>query len=190
MNCECGCEKPVSIGRRFLVGHNMRGEDLTGRTFGNRKVLGPSPKKFIKENRKWLTVCACGKEQVVKGTKLLNGISKGCRSCNNGWKKRPFESLYNVLCLMAKDRCDVLLSYEDYLTFTKTSICHYCGVNITWLPHGYNAHGHHLDRKENSLGYSKSNCVVCCSRCNRAKSDHFTYEEWIQIGEVIRSWHI
>jgi hypothetical protein len=106
MNCECGCGQPASIGRRFVVGHNMRGEDLTGRVFGNRKVLGPAPKKTQKENRKWLTICACGKEQVVKGTKLLAGVSKGC------------------------------------------------------------------------------------PRCNWAKYNHFTYDEWVQIRKVIRSWHI
>lgn len=188
VTCECGCGKPVTIGRRFVAGHNMRGEDLTGRTFGKRKVLGPATKKTQKENRKWLTACSCGSQLVVRGTSLLSGRSKGCRACNNASSKRPYESLYHVLCSMAKDRTSVELTYEEYLTFTSQKECHYCGTGITWKKHSGNVNGHKLDRKNNSLGYSKENCVVCCPRCNRAKSNHFTYEEWVQIGALIKSW--
>ena len=35
---------------------------------------------------------------------------------------------------------------------------------------------YNLDRKDNSIGYSKNNCVVCCSTCNYIKGDKFTYE--------------
>ena len=34
VECECGCGKPASIGCRFIVGHNMHGENLSGRVFG------------------------------------------------------------------------------------------------------------------------------------------------------------
>lgn len=189
MNCECGCKQPASIGRRFVVGHNMRGEDLTGIIFGNRKVLGPALKKTQKENRKWLTRCKCGKEQTVKGTKLLSGVSKGCRSCNNGNLKRPFEGRYNFLRDMAKGRCAVHLSYEEYLTFTSTDKCHYCEAHIQWDAHGTFSNGHHLDRKDNSKGYSKENCVVCCGPCNQIKSNRFTCEQMLQIGALIKTWH-
>jgi len=26
----------------------------------------------------------------------------------------------------------------------------------------------------------------CCSRCNYGKCDEFTYQEWVEIGKVIR----
>src|ERR1700676_5526455 len=104
ITCECGCGKPVTLGRRFVVGHNMRGEDLTGKIFGKRKVLGPSPKKTQKENRKWECVCACGKKSVVTGTKLLSGKHNGCKQCNTASRKRPFESLYNILVNQAQNR--------------------------------------------------------------------------------------
>lgn len=29
---------------------------------------------------------------------------------------------------------------------------------------------------------------TCCARCNWSKGDQFTYEEWKQIGDLIRSW--
>ena len=188
--CECGCNNPVSVGRRFVVGHNMRGEDLTGRTFGRRKVLGPAPKKYQKENRKWLCRCVCGKESVIKGSNLLSGRAKGCKQCNDASRKKPYEGRYNFLCSMAEGRTTVELSYEEYLSFTETCECHYCDETILWEPYGSFSNGHHLDRKDNSLGYSLENCVVCCPRCNRAKSNHFTYEEWMEIGKVIRSWRM
>ena len=186
MKCECGCKKEASPNHRFIVGHNMHGEDLSGRVFGKITVIRPL-KKYT-NRRKWLCRCACGKEFHRRGTVLLTGKSKGCRSCNNGFKKRPYESLFNILVTMSKGRTTVELTYEEYLTFTSKPKCFYCGTKVTWKPHSDNAHGHHLDRKDNSLGYSKENCVVCCPRCNRAKPDHFTYEEWRQIGKLIRTW--
>ena len=187
VECECGCGKPASIGCRFIVGHNMHGENLSGRVFGKVTVIKPL-KKFT-NRRKWLCRCACGKEFARRGTVLLTGKSTGCRSCNNGNLKMPYESLYHNLCDMAKDRTSVELTYEEYLTFTSQKECHYCGSEILWKQHSGNANGHKLDRKDNSLGYSKRNCVVCCPRCNRAKSNHFTYEEWVQIGALIKSWN-
>lgn len=186
IKCECGCGKPVNKGRRFVVGHNMHGENLSGRVFGKLTVI--KPLKKITKRRKWLCRCICGKEFARRGSVLLTGKSTGCRSCNNGNLKRPYEALYNFLCSMAKGRALVGMSYEEYLSFTTKNKCHYCGTKIVWKEHSSNSHGHKLDRKDNSLGYTKENCVVCCPRCNRAKSDHFTYEEWKQIGALIRSW--
>lgn len=47
---------------------------------------------------------------------------------------------------------------------------------------------YYLDRKDSFEGYSVENCVVCCSRCNQAKSNFFTYEQWVEIGKVIKSF--
>ena len=45
---------------------------------------------------------------------------------------------------------------------------------------------YNLDRKDSIKGYTKENCVVCCKRCNRAKSNLFSYEEWLEIGKFIQ----
>jgi hypothetical protein len=29
------------------------------------------------------------------------------------------------------------------------------------------------------------NCVVCCGRCNKSKSNTFSYEEWLAVGGAI-----
>lgn len=49
-----------------------------------------------------------------------------------------------------------------------------------------NGGAYYLDRKNNDRGYEKGNLVVCCTRCNRGKSDQFSYEEWVEIGKTIR----
>ena len=101
----------------------------------------------------------------------------------------PYQALYRAFIHQARRaNREVELTYEDFVLYTNQSTCHYCGDDIYWatqkkrgIPCGYN-----LDRKDSSLGYLKSNCVVCCPRCNRSKSDSFSYEEWLAIGATIR----
>ena len=105
---------------------------------------------------------------------------------------RPFESLYNVLKRSAGMRKrDVLLSYDEFVEFTSTSSCQYCGASVLWVPYMNDTSfkGYNLDRKDNAVGYSKENCVVCCSRCNRAKSDSFTHEEWVAMTAALKEFH-
>lgn len=161
-------------------------ESLIGRRFGKFEVVKQAESRHWK--RRWICKCVCGVERTVSTEHLASGKRTGCNSCNNGYKKRPFESLYNFLISQAKNRTVVDLTYEEYLGFTKKRSCHYCGTPLLWRPHAGSRHGHKLDRKDNTLGYSKDNCVVCCPRCNCAKSDHFTYSEWKQIGELIKKW--
>ena len=49
-----------------------------------------------------------------------------------------------------------------------------------------------IDRVNNNLGYSKSNCVACCTFCNYAKSDHSQEEFifWIQKAYLTCQNHI
>jgi hypothetical protein len=161
-------------------------EDLTGKVFGKYTVIEQGTSKDWK--RRWICQCVCGKRRTISTEHLNSGKRTGCNTCNNANLKRPFEGRYGFLRAMAKGRCTVELTYEEYLAFTVHNECHYCGKPIQWNPHGFRGDGHKLDRKDNSRGYSKDNCVVCCPRCNSAKSNHFTYEEWVEIGKVIKSW--
>jgi len=57
--------------------------------------------------------------------------------------------------------------------------CEYCGFPVSKCGTG-------LDRKDSSSGYTPDNVVPCCSDCNTAKSDAFTFEEMKVIGAAIR----
>ena len=73
--------------------------------------------------------------------------------------------------------------------------CHYCGIAEDdfckiWGDTFYGGikRGRKLeiDRKDNVSDYDMTNCVLACAICNMAKSDKFTFEEFIRVGAVIR----
>lgn len=130
----------------------------------------------------------CRKEIKVRtGNDLL--VSSG--KCGaHSHVKRPFESIYNSLKNDWR-KTPVELSYEDFLDFTKHNACHYCTANIPWVEFGtvdgeFISRSYFLDRKDNEGSYSVQNCVVCCTRCNRAKGNRYSYEEWYGMTTYFR----
>lgn len=97
----------------------------------------------------------------------------------------PFISCYNVLLKSSKNRnISLLISYNEFLTFTKINCCHYCNAKILWIKHtrhnnipNKEGRSYKLDRKDSNGPYSLNNCVVCCFRCNASKSNRYSYEE-------------
>ena len=108
-----------------------------------------------------------------------------------GPEMRPYEALYNVLLAEAhrgSRDIPVQLSYDEFVKFTCEKTCHYCGGNVVWafrIRHKEYV-GTNIDRKDNTLGYSVDNCVVCCGSCNRTKGDRYTYEEFLIIAHGLR----
>lgn len=174
-------------------------EDLTGKRFGKRVCTGMAPRD--KSGRvRWYFRCDCGNT----GDTLTQGFTResksgGCIKCNQPserpWKrKRPFESAYNNFKNRA--RYEVCITYEDYLEIASNEPdCHYCGAKLVWNKHNAangladkRQSGSNLDRKDPAGPYSKDNVVACCGRCNYGKGTHFTYDEWVKIGEVIKTF--
>lgn len=72
--------------------------------------------------------------------------------------------------------------------------CHYCGkppeiplkqkLRNRSIHVGYRSS---VDRIDNSIGYTKDNCVACCGLCNRMKSD-LTPEEFIAHTRAIADY--
>jgi hypothetical protein len=162
--------------------------DMVGKQCGDWTVLCKYGRDADKRVT-WLCRCVCGTEKAVSGHNLRHGHSLGCGCTKKGLRLRPYEALYNSIARENPDK-EILLSYEDFVNFTKTTICIYCGEEVSWTEFHLVKNGsrYNLDRKDNSLGYSKNNCVVCCGRCNRVKSNQFTYEQMLQIGALIKSW--
>lgn len=118
----------------------------------------------------------------------LKTHSSKCGSCAH--QKLPFESIYNSIKNDHR-KIKVDLTYEEYIEFTKISECHYCLEVIPWSPYGtingkFTSRAYFLDRKDNNSGYSKSNCVVCCTKCNKSRSNNYSYEEWYGMTEFLR----
>lgn len=176
-----------------------RASDLTGKRFGKRLVLGRGQDAFSAGSPygrvRWIVRCDCGHDFLCLTQGLTRDSNKNCRKC--GFKgvrphrrKRPYEVTYNSLVQRA--RHPVLITYEQYLSFTKQTECHYCGEPITWCeyrnPKKHAGCGSNLDRKDASKPYEMGNIVVCCRRCNYGKNNFFSYAEWKEIGGLIRSW--
>jgi hypothetical protein len=166
-----------------------------GQVIGKKTITGPC----IRENgrNKWPVRCECGHETLT----LTQGITRESRCiwCSHKElrpyrRKREYEGLYNSwnTKLDKLDQHKVYISYDEFITFTTTTVCHYCDAPIYWMKHrikGERKSGAvNLDRKDSMLPYTMDNVVVCCKRCNIGKNTHFTYEEWKQLGNVIKTW--
>lgn len=106
-------------------------------------------------------------------------------------RTRPYEMIFNILTSQAKRRgIPVQLSYEEFVEFTSIVECVYCKTPVSWLKHHTKGceKRTNLDRKNNTLGYSRENCVVCCYRCNSLKLNQLTYEQMLEIGKLLAKW--
>lgn len=136
----------------------------------------------------WLCVCDCGSQSVVSGKVLRLGSSQSCGCLAMEWalklhKLSPGRSRkhygVNAPYMYLRDtyisdaiRRDLSfeLSDEDFISLT-SGVCFYClsaPRQVTPTFHtSLMANG--IDRLNSSLGYSRDNCVSCCSTCNMMK---------------------
>lgn len=131
----------------------------------------------------------------------LKRVSGKCRKCSDRAtgllsslrnRIRPYEALYNKFVYdRHRFKQTTNLSYEDFVALAATTQCVYCGASVFWAEYGLEKNGsrYNLDRKDSTKGYSKDNVVVCCWLCNETKSNRFTYEQFLKIGEVLRTFH-
>lgn len=63
--------------------------------------------------------------------------------------------------------------------------CHYCRTELnTDIRKKWRS----FDRKDNNRGYERDNVVVCCNSCNTVKSDTFSYEQMVKLGQLIATF--
>lgn len=75
--------------------------------------------------------------------------------------------------------------------------CYYCEIKEedfipTWGVF-YKGRGKRLEleRKDSEKGYNTLNCILACAICNNAKSNKFTYKEFLGVGKAIKKvWHL
>ena len=137
----------------------------------------------------------CGAEIRVSSGQLYKSTGK-CPVCAS--RKKPYGHIFGYLKAVARHRdLAVDLTYEEFLEYTKIDECTYCGSKIEWemwsSAKGYSK-AYNLDRKDNAKGYSKDNCVVCCTACNFIRRDELTHEEMLVLSpglkEIMRARHL
>jgi len=162
--------------------------NLLGRLCGRLKVVEYIGIDLRRKQTLWRCRCICGNpEDVFRHTVQLTSITFrhncGCIAREeNKFKPRlkPFEHMFRRFLKNCEKRgYSNSLTYEDFVKFSNTKICHYCDEPICWEAHGQRSGSqYHLDRKDNAVDYTINNCVVCCKRCNYLKGAKFTYDEW------------
>lgn len=205
--CECGTLSDVPgcdlrNGRRQSCCHcNSRTQsnyhDLTGEQFGKWKVIDRIPRSEAKHNQIWQCRCECGTTRplATRTLKQAHETHSGCRKCaapsaySVGLRYRPFEALYIKASRSAKrDGHSFEITYENFLAI-KEDCCHYCRSLLTWAEYGTRKNGqaYNVDRMNNDQGYIVGNVVSCCKKCNHAKGNRFTYDEWYGMTAYFRN---
>lgn len=122
----------------------------------------------------------------------LKTHSGKCKKCTQ--RKQPYEHIFNELNHTCKTKriINFDLTYNDFLKLINIGKCHYCNKELTFSKYtrdenqNYTSRAYQLDRKNNNIGYTKSNLVTCCWDCNRIKSDIYTYEEFMKLGPILK----
>ncbi len=156
-----------------------------------------------KKRKKELETCYiflcfnCKKKEIWGRVYQLPFMTGLCKTCSRGrWTNRPYEAIYRMMLAKGPARGGgqrkdwKFPSFEEFLEFTKTKTCHYCGGEIVWrestryktLKDG-KGFGYNLDRVNNDGGYEKENLVVCCTFCNQLKRNLLTYEDMILLRD-------
>ncbi len=177
--------------------HSHNFINITGKRFERLRVMNEEPKDkhgFIR----WKCYCnpdfgGCGKTKIINGASLLAGHTKSCGCINREVlrnKHKPFTWAFSTFSRTDNKLNRSHMTYEEFLKFTKTDKCHYCGDEITWKerkPQNQKG-GYNLDRIDSSKGHTKENCVVSCIVCNRMKSS-LNRELFLSKCKQITDWN-
>lgn len=181
--------------------------DLTGIRCGKWVVLKRS--STVRHRYRgiyWVCMCDCGNTGDVRGTRLRKRESLGCRRCTSSKKtwypktvspeegaRRSLFSHYRANARWRNVSFDLPLEVFTELTTQK---CRYCGIEPEQvkrnISRGYECVYSGLDRVDNSQGYTPTNSVPCCEKCNRAKRNMSIddFHTWIKRLTENRPWEI
>lgn len=149
--------------------------------------------RLVQRHTLWVFEClGCGVE-LRKHASAFNkqNATARCRKCSARFRsgRVPFETAY----LNLKKRCEqetglrrFTLTFSEFLELTETRHCTYCGNVIRWREYG--SVQYNLDRKDNRLGYTAENVVVCCWPCNAAKGSRYTFREFRLLTHLMSVW--
>jgi len=169
---------------------------MEGKRFGRLLVLELAGKKG--SNYAYRCICDCGNVRIMPGSEIRNrtSVSCGCwarESLISGRNIKPKGEaskryLFNLYKGRAKYRdIEFSLKFEEFIELTNKS-CNYCNVEPLFSVGQKGSNGNYLyngvDRVDSSLGYTPTNSVTCCGRCNQAKNN-MTCEEFKNLIERI-----
>ena len=108
-------------------------------------------------------------------------------------KNSKGENDEGICCEEWRVNSDSFYTWYMYQVKEQNGLCEYCHLPGDtakyYRPEGFRKgrRGFNLevDRKDAKGQYSPENCVLAYYPCNNAKSDVFSYEEFLKIGEAV-----
>ena len=137
----------------------------------------------------------CGNQRKVEPYRAGKAM-QACKKCEaRASYRRDAEDIiinkeYRAYKFSAKKRGYAFELTKEYFKAIMLEKCFYCGrepYNVKQVTptrqsiwyEGQTLKLNGVDRVDNTLGYTKDNCVPCCTDCNFAKRDK-SLEEWVQ----------
>lgn len=158
-------------------------------TVDESKILRIEIVQLKRQKQKiWVLKCLDCEAEIRVWPGQRGSASGKCASCVN--KGKPYQHVLTSIRNAARIKnLECPLSLDDITEFAQTKKCTYCAISISWTQFWSKfspSHAYYLDRKNNSKGYTKENCVVCCTDCNFIRGDKFTYEEFLLLSPGLR----
>jgi len=171
--------------------------NLINKTFHNLTVLKRISNFEGRKRTYYKCKCICDTIAYIEGSKLLNNHTKSCGCLRKNimreqkWARKEFgKSLENRMYHSYKNNAKYKniifnLTKQEVLVFFQRE-CFYCGTPPNKTITKKNFYGsftyNGIDRLDNDKGYTKQNCVSCCSFCNytKNKTDCNDFIIWIR----------
>ena len=177
-----------------MAGNNIVKLEV-GQEGKHKRVL--SWNKNEPRHKKYTMECVlCG----YKTQTSIKSFYNSCKSCSTykvgSNKNSPEETLWKRYEWKAKQAGQVFEVSSETFARLLHSDCFYCGAEpkqefvMKRKTDNYLLYNG-VDRKENDLGYTESNCVACCWVCNQAKSN-IGFDDWKNLvtrwSERVEEW--
>lgn len=145
----------------------------------------------------WKARCDCGAEKILPTFEFRRVKSCGCKQAARGSKSNFYHHGDDLLSYMRQYQSNARkrklifdLSFSEFKRIVSLN-CFYCNQppeqrGRKKSNHLFYANG--IDRKDSSIGYSESNSVPCCKKCNKCKSD-LTSDDFILLAKTISQHH-
>lgn len=188
---DCGCvnrrHRSLSVYSKDELGHKYGHLTVISRAENRIRIIEKTGWRRVESV--WTCKCDCGNIVNKLGRQLRAGVSScGCRGYESD--ESAFNGLYGRMKGNAKHRKIKWSIDKEFLKSITSQDCFYCGVSPSQVSkkrgvskrlssYVYNG----MDRIDNNKGYTRTNVVPCCWRCNSAKNS-FSLEEfknWIEI---------
>lgn len=155
------------------------------------QLISRSAEQFKDGTYKWIALCGCGSEFLVRRRNIELGQTKSCgcyRKASSRARRlliaynKPINSniIIPTLFYRYQQSAEVKnlvfdLTLDQFQKMIEAP-CHYCST-YTGEPGG-------VDRKDNETGYIVSNCIPCCANCNYLKGS-IEYNDFIAVIKKI-----